>query len=98
MASSPIRLAMVGLDHWYWAFSIAESIPSQSDVALIAVTDNNPVRARSYASRFGIQRVAATPREIFEDDNIDAIASFISIDQNPAICIEAAKHGKHIFS
>jgi predicted dehydrogenase len=98
MATSPVRIAIVGLDHWYWAFGFAESAQANKDVELVAIADHQLERAREAAERFGVERATGEPRELIEDRQIDVIASFVSVDQNPAICVAAARAGKHLFS
>ena len=98
MSTSPIRIGIVGLDHWYGAFSFAGAAVASQDVELVAIADADFGRAQDAAGRFGVGRVTARAKELIEDPEIDAIASFISVDQNPAICVQAARAGKHIFS
>lgn len=98
MTTSPLRVGIVGLDHWYWAFSFAQAIVSSSRAEIVAIADRNLEHAHEAAKRFGVERVTADPRELIEDQQIDVIASFVSIDQNPSICIAAAEQGKHLFS
>lgn len=98
MTTSPIRVGIVGLDHWYWAFSFAQAIVSSSRAAIVAIADSDVERAQETAKRFGVERVTADPRALIGDQHIDVIASFVSIDQNPSICIAAAEQGKHLFS
>ncbi|MDP9313862.1 MAG: Gfo/Idh/MocA family oxidoreductase [Chloroflexota bacterium] len=98
MTTSPIRVGIIGLDHWYWAFSFAQATVSSSQAEIVAIADSDFGRAQEAAKRFGVERVTADPRELIEDQDIDVIASFVSIDQNPSICIAAAERGKHLFS
>ena len=98
MSTPPVRIALVGLDHHYWAFSLAEAVMAQRDARLVAVADAHLERAQAVARQFGVERVTANPGEIIEDEGIDVIASFISVDRNPGVCIAAARSGKHILS
>ena len=98
MALAPIRIGVVGLDHWYWAFSFAQALTAHPAAEIVAVTDGDLSHAHLYAQRFGIQRIALQAQEVLADPAIDLIASFISVDQNPAVCIAAAQTGKHILS
>lgn len=98
MAASRLRIGLVGLDHWYWAFSFAEAVVAGKAAEIVAIADHDPARAREVAERFGVDRVTAQPDDLIEDHGVDAIASFVSVDQNPAICVAAARAGKHIFS
>ena len=98
MTNSPVRFALAGLDHHYWAFDFAKAINSHPDARLVAVGDADLARAQEAASHFGVERVTANLDELIEDDAVDVIASFVSVDQNPRVCIAAARAGKHIFS
>ncbi len=98
MSASPIRFGFVGLDHWYWAFSFADAVATSKDAEIVAVADSNLEHAQSFGKRFGVQKITTNPSELIEDPEIDVIASFISVDQNPKICIAAARSHKHIFS
>jgi len=98
VTSTRVRIAVVGLDHWYSAFPFIDSVAAHEDATLVAIADADPERARVVARRAGVERVTTHVEDIVEDPSIDAIASFISVDQNPAVCIAAARNGKHILS
>jgi len=96
--STGVRIGLIGLDHWYSAFPFAAAVAAHDEATLVAVADADPERAREVARRNGVERVTARWEELVEDPEIDAIASFISVDRNPAVCIAAARSGKHILS
>ena len=98
MANSPIRIGVVGLDHWYWAFSFAGAVAEHAGAAIVAVADAEGDRAAMYARRYGVDRATTYMNEVIGDPAIDLIASFVSVDQNPAVCIAAAQASKHILS
>jgi predicted dehydrogenase len=98
MTTAPIRIGVTGLDHWYWAFSFAGAVSGHAGAAIVAVADADAARAGTYARRYGVARTTTHVQELIDDDSIDLIASFISVDQNPAVCIAAARAGKHILS
>jgi len=93
-----IRVALVGLDHWYTAIALAEAISARDDVALAGIADAEPDRAGEVAQRSGCDRVEQQWRALVEDPDIDAVASFISTEQNPDVCVAAAEAGKHLLS
>ena len=45
-----------------------------------------------------MDRVETEWRALVEDDGIDAVASFVSVDRNPDVCLAAAAAGKHLLS
>lgn len=98
MVATPIRIGVVGLDHWYWAFSFAGAVRRHADALIVAVADADVERAGLYARRYGVDRTTTRVHELLNDESIDLIASFISVDQNPAVCIAAARSGKHMLS
>src|SRR4051794_8230191 len=98
MAVTPIRIGVVGLDHWYWAFSFAGAVAEHPGASIVAVADADAEHATTYAQRYGVERVTTHPGELIADPEIDLIASFISVEQNPGICMAAAHAGKHILS
>ena len=59
MANSPVRIAIAGLDHWYWAFSLEEAVASQSGAEIVPIADADLERAQAAARRFGIERLTA---------------------------------------
>ncbi len=98
MQSTGVRIGLIGLDHWYSAFPFAAAVAAHDGATLAAVADADLERAREVARRNGVERVTARWEEFVADPEIDAIASFISVDRNPAVCIAAARSGKHILS
>ncbi|HVX45190.1 MAG TPA: Gfo/Idh/MocA family oxidoreductase [Mycobacteriales bacterium] len=95
---APVRFAVIGLDHWYSAVPLARQLAGHEDTELVAISDRSLDRAREIAAPLGDVRATDNARELIDDGSIDAIASFVSVDENPAICIAAAAAGKHIIS
>lgn len=98
MVSTPVRIAMVGLDHWYTALPLARAFAAHPEIELVGLTDADQNRAREVAASAGLDGPAGSERELLEDSRVDAIAAFASSDRNPAICTAAAAAGKHIIS
>jgi predicted dehydrogenase len=99
MRTSKLRIGIVGLDHWYTANSLATRIAANEQCELAGVADDDASHAREVAATAGVPEVATSDaRRLIEDDSIDVIASFISSDRNPAVCISAAEQGKHLLS
>jgi predicted dehydrogenase len=94
----PIRFAIIGLDHWYSAVSLAESFAKHPDIDLVGIADRSEKRAHEIAEQMGAPRISTDLNEFILDSNIDAIGSFVTVDQNPEIVIAAAEAGKHILS
>lgn len=98
MSSSPVRIALVGLDHWYSAFPFVDTVAAHDEATLVGIADTDRDRVQVVARRGGVERVTTRPEELIEDESVDVIVSFISVDQNPSVCVAAAEHGKHILS
>jgi predicted dehydrogenase len=99
MSASKLRIGIVGLDHWYTANTLAARIAAHERCELAGVADEDESHAREVAAKAGVPGVATgDARRLLEDDSIDVIASFISSEKNPAICVGAAERGKHILS
>lgn len=65
-------------------------------VTVEAIYDILPAAARSVGARLGVP-VAESPRAVFEDPSIDAVAICTSTDTHIDLLIEAARAGKAIF-
>jgi len=98
MSTSLVRVAVVGLDHWYGALPFIQAVAAHDGAVLVGIADDDTSRAQPVAQRAGVERLTTEPRELIEDDGIDVIASFSSVDRNPTICIAAARSGKHVLS
>ena len=93
-----LRVALVGVDHWYSALPLAEGVGSRDGLSLAGVWDADPDRAAYVAQRYGVGRVDAGWRTLVDDPGIDAVMSFVSPDLNHEVCVAAAKAGKHIIA
>lgn len=96
--SAPVRFGIVGLDHWYSAVPLAEALAAHPDAELAGIADLERHRAEEIGARTGAEKVTTDLSELIEDPTIDVIASFVSVDRNPEVCIAAAEAGKHIVS
>ncbi len=96
--SKPVRVAMIGLDHWYTAIPLAKAFAAHSEVELVGITDEDDARAREVAATAGLAGPVRSAKELLEDPAVDLVAVFASTDRSPAICRTAAGNGKHILS
>ncbi len=96
--SSALRVGLVGLDHWYTAVPLAEEMAKREDMTLSGIFDADGKRAEEVARRCGVERVETDWRALVEDGGIDAVASFVSVEQNPEVCLAAAAAGKHLMT
>lgn len=98
MKNSAVRFAIIGLDHWYSAIPLAEAIVADPGAELAAVIDRDVHRARAVAKQVGCDRYGSDFGSVIADPTIDVVASFVSVDRNPDVCVAAARAGKHIIS
>ena len=96
--SQPIRVAILGLDHWYAAIPFAERVAGDPATELVGIADADQARAQEVAANTGCGRVETDPAAFLTDDGVDAVACFTSVDRSPDLCIAAAAAGKHIVS
>jgi len=94
---APIRFGIVGFDHWYSAIPLAEAILAEPNALLTGIADRSTERVEELSDRFGAPGTTDLASLINSPD-VDVIASFVSVDQNPEVCIAAARAGKHIIS
>lgn len=93
-----LRVALVGADHWYSAFPLAEGVRSRERFSLAGVWDADPARAAYVAERYDVGRVEPDWRTLVDDPGVDAVMSFVSPDLNHEVCVAAAQAGKHIIA
>ena len=93
----PINFALIGLDHWYSAVPLADGLKAHPETALRLIVDHDPDRGRTLADELGVP-FSTSVEDALQDPRIDAVGCFLSVDQNPAVCIRAAEVGKHIVS
>lgn len=98
MTTQPIRFAIIGLDHWYTAIDLAEQMMKHPGIELVGIADASEDRAREVAEGIGLAEYTNDLHKYIQDDSVQAIGSFITVDRNPEIVIAAANAGKHILS
>ncbi|MGD0518931.1 MAG: bi-domain-containing oxidoreductase [Thermoguttaceae bacterium] len=64
---------------------------------LIGIHSSNPVRGKSYATRFRADYCTTDERQLFEDPNIDAIVISSRNQHHARQAITALRAGKHVF-
>lgn len=90
-----VNIALIGLDHWYTAVPLASEINKRDDTELVALWDSQKERAREVASIVSTQLVDNW-QSIINRDDVDAVASFVSVDKNAEVVTAAAEAGKHV--
>jgi predicted dehydrogenase len=98
LASSKLRVSLVGLDHWYAALGLAEAASGSADIELVAVADSELSRAQEVAAKYGFAQASDRLEEAAGADGVDLVISMVSTDRNPAVCIAAARAGNHLIA
>lgn len=93
---APIRIGVLGLDHWYWATSLIPQILKDPRCRLAAIWE--PAAWRLKATKYAADRVARDPREITDARQIDLVISFLPCPANAKWLARAAQHGKAVIS
>lgn len=88
--------ALLGLDHWYAAFSLADAIGRSERARLVAVAHHDLGRARQVADERGAALATADDRAAIERPDVDVVVAMYSTDRNVELCRAAAAAGKAI--
>lgn len=94
----PFGVALVGLDHWYNAFPMAEALRASRLAELRWVIGADAQRARAVAGQYGAANYATEVRRALDDPSVQAVVCFTSVDQSADLCVAAAGAGKHLVS
>src|SRR5438045_449458 len=90
----PIGVAVIGLDHWYSAFSVLDSIIAEPSMRLAGIAEKNPERLEESRAKYSPDSTTANPLEILDDPGVDLVFSFVDTASNPEICFESLGRGK----
>jgi predicted dehydrogenase len=93
-----LGVALLGLDHWYIALSLAPTVAASERTRLVAVAHDDQARARQVAQEHGAETWTTDYRAALDRPDVDIVVAMYSSDRNVAICREAAGLGKHIVS
>lgn len=74
--------ALLGLDHWYAAFSVADAIGRSERAQLVAVADDDATRAEQVARERGVATATADYRAILERPDVEVVVAMYSTDRN----------------
>jgi predicted dehydrogenase len=86
--------ALLGLDHWYAAFAIADAIGQSERARLVAVADDDGSRAEQVARERGA--ATADYRAVLERPDVEVVVAMYSSDRNAEVVRAAAAAGKHV--
>lgn len=95
---SKLGVAMLGLDHWYQAFSTLPQIVKSDLVKLVAISHDDQDKVEKAGREYGDVATTTDYRQALDRPDVDIVMALYSTDRNAAICKEAAALGKHIIS
>jgi predicted dehydrogenase len=95
-AKSKLGIAIIGLDHWYWALGCAYNISSNTNADLIAIADPNEEEVRRISQIYGAKEHSTDYHDILENPDVTGVVITSTTDQHATIAVDAAKAGKHI--
>jgi predicted dehydrogenase/threonine dehydrogenase-like Zn-dependent dehydrogenase len=90
-----VRVGLIGAGN----FARATLLPAltQAGAELIAVTSAGGLTASDVATRFGFERVAASPEDVLSDDSIDAVVIATRHTSHASLAAAALQAGKSVF-
>lgn len=95
---SKLGVALLGLDHWYAALSLAPQVASSDKVRLVSVSHDDAAKAERAASENGAEFHSTDYRAALERPGVDIVVALYSTDRNVEVVQAAAAAGKHILS
>lgn len=90
-----LGVAIVGMDHWYWAFDLAQQAADGAHTRLVAVADPQIERAQAATQRSGGEALTDL-RAAIDRPDVQIVAITTSTDVAPELIQQAAAAGKHI--
>lgn len=91
-------IAVVGLDHWYTAFGVAD-IAARSEIApLVAVVEPRLTRLATAREKYAGVHVTDDAGEVFTRDDVQLVAICATTAQAPELAKRALAAGKHVVS
>jgi predicted dehydrogenase len=86
------------MDHWYAGFAALRGVAAHDRAVITAAAHRKPAYLDSIAQEFGIPDTTDNYAEIVRRDDVDVVVAACTTAEAPALCQEAARHGKHIIS
>lgn len=91
-------IAVVGLHHWYTAFSVVETVAASENMALIGIAELRPERLAQAKEKFAAHTVTDNADELIGRDDVQLVALGCTTAQAPELAVKALRAGKHVIS
>lgn len=94
--STTVRFGIAGMDHWYAGFGALRGIAASENAVVTAAAHRNLAHLGAIAPDYGIPHVSDDYHAVVQRDDVDVVVVACTTAEAPALCEEAARHGKHI--
>ena len=94
--SAKVRFGIAGMDHWYAGFGALRGVADHESAVVTAAAHRKTAYLEAAAAEFGIPYTTDDYHEIVRRDDVDVVVAACTTVEAPALCLEAAQHGKHI--
>lgn len=93
--SRKLRVAVLGLGHWYSAYGLARALRESSKAELVAVAWHHRPQLEEFARTFGVKSYTDYT-ELLDRENVDIVQIASPVSEIKELTIRAAQAGKHI--
>jgi predicted dehydrogenase len=98
MPDKQYGIGIAGFDHWYIARGVVDGYASHPRAKVVAVAHRDEPTITQYAAEKQIPVVTTDYASIAARDDVDILVTACPTSENVALCIDAARRGKHIVS
>ncbi|MDE2815697.1 MAG: Gfo/Idh/MocA family oxidoreductase [Chloroflexota bacterium] len=95
-APAVVRFGIAGMDHWYAGFAALRGIAAHDGAVVTAAAHRKTAYLEAIARDYDIPYTTDDYHAIVRRDDVDAVVAACTTAEAPALCEEAARHGKHI--
>ena len=89
-------MVLQGMDHWYAGFAALRGIAANDRAVVTAVAHRKTVHLDAIVHEYEIPFTTDDYHAIVRRDDVDVVVAACTTAEAPALCQEAARHGKHI--
>jgi len=89
------RVAVMGLGHWYSAYSVARGLRDYPGATLAAVASRDGAQLRAFTQTFRVPGYESC-EELLEREDVDIVQTAAPVSELAALAIMAARAGKHL--
>ena len=94
--SARVRFGIAGMDHWYAGFAALRGIAANDSAVVTAVAHRQTAYVEAIAAEYAIPSITSDYAEVARRDDVDVVVAACTTAEAPALCQEAAAHGKHV--